>query len=142
MIFEDIPKITKIAAPEGMELTTDPFKLNNYKATSFLVETASLTATPTLKITMKGHGRDGAAKEVRFLLRNPDEKEFAEVEAEGITITLEAGKPTSYLIAVTADMLSHEEFDSVSLKLESSAADVIATTYALQTQPRSTSDDE
>lgn len=128
MILERLPKITRI---EGgtKELESAEFLLENYRVAAFLFENPEENS---LTVMVKANTKDGEAEPVPFLLKAADETEYEEVGAEGKTLK-DAG---AFVAAVSADSLSHKEFDRVSICLAGDAD--LPTVYALQSQPRYT----
>jgi len=125
MIFKNLPKITRIAGGANT-LKSPEFMLNNYKVAAFLFENAAGNEV-FVKITANG---ENATEFVPFLIKNADKNDYKNVAADGISLT-DGG---AFIVAVTANMLAHKEFDRISLELVSQAN--IATVYAIQAQPR------
>lgn len=131
MILFDIPKVTRIPLVETKEIP-----LSNFRAVTFLIETAK--AGEQITLTVEGNTEGGTAKAIPFLLKRNGEEVYEEAAAEGRHITHEGDEPIAWLVTVTADMLAHDELDRVALKITGATAESVTTVYAFQTEPRYT----
>ena len=128
MVLQKLPQITRIAGG-AKTLNTDYFIFDNYRILTFLFENgASNEVTVTVKAKKGG---DGAEKAVPFRFKAVNDESYTEVSADGKAVDT-AG---AFLVTVTADSLSHDEYDRAALNLTSGTAN-LTTVYAVRSQPR------
>lgn len=137
--MKEQPKITVIPV-DSTTVTSDDISLANFGVVSFIVGTAKKDGTAT--ITIKANTEGGTAKAVPFLYKKNEDKEFSEATAEGVTVTQTADDAEVFIAMITDRMLAHDELDRVSITVEASDADTLATLYAFQTCPRYSDADE
>jgi len=137
-----MPKIEIVSEPGvifASEIKSEKASLVNYQAVSFVISTSTSKAEAKAKVTVIGANADGEKDAVSFCIR--------EVGKAAPSVTKEAtinigGKKSgkTYVVTVTADMLTGTKCNSVVLKVSDAGkeCDICGSITALYERPRYT----
>ena len=140
---EIMPKIEIISNPGAIfasEIKSEKVSLANHQVISFVI--ASATGTDAVKSTVSviGANENGEKDAVAFLIREIGNTDTPTVQKEATISIGGKKKAKSYVVTITADMLTGTKCNSVVLKVSSAGekCDICGTITALYERPRYT----
>ena len=118
-----MPKIEIISNPGAIfasEIKSEKISLVNHQVVSFVITSASGADAVKSTVSVIGANENGEKDAVSFLIREIGNTDAPTVQKEEATISIGGKKKAkSYVVTITADMLTGTKCNSVVLKVSS-----------------------
>ena len=137
------PKIEIISNPGAIfasEIKSEKISLVNHQVVSFVISSSAGTDAVKSTVTVIGANENGEKDAVSFLIREIGDTDAPTVQKEATISIGGKKKAKSYVVTITADMLTGTKCDSVVLKVASAGkeCDIRGAITALYERPRYT----
>lgn len=138
-----IPKIEIISNPGAIfasEIKSETISLVNYQVVSFVITSAAGTDAVKSTVAVIGANENGEKDAVSFIIKELGNTDAPTVQKEATISIGGKKKAKSYVVTITADMLTGTKCNSVVLKVSSAGekCDICGTITALYERPRYT----